>query len=641
MPPEPIEHWHWYCSHSNLRAPGGQPGRPGENGPPGDPGPVGRSGTVRIDATDWGALAERFSAHSLHFVLRAAERAYLAGDLASAHNKLGWLANLGASAANQEVAAIGTHARTLLAQMEGGLDFFGHLPNYAPIVAQAQYSSLAVDWLEYVKELEQLQKECLDDANKAALDLQRFDEALTSVTGARKLLVRSITEGEALISLLTPSIERLRGEQVAAEEVLRRDGERYRDAVVQRVREESGGDCDFGQILVVAGSVVSVASGVWAGAAGILGTIKGLGGVSLSLQGMGQILKAVNAVSADVKNIAGAFRSLGTTLNGASPEQAKIFVVREEFERMTDDFIALIHDHLDPHEAEAYRAVVRRFLDVVAARNQQILALNALQTCQAELRADLARRDQEVARLRDARLQLDDSAGERWSFMVRASDDAKGHLLRAIDQEQKAFDYWGLEHNGLTVASFSYVSLKGYHEELRSRLVAKYEARTRPSQAFSVPPIELNDDTAPDFLACLRATGRALLRLRLDRPEFLGLREVLVDKIALRIEGARAADHRLLVFVTHQGDAMFRTVTGDVVSFSHDPRRTFVKYDNLQVSDTATASLGGEDGKYAYLSPFATWTIEFPRVGNVGLETRDIRKVVIGFEAFGLAPYDS
>lgn len=642
----------WQHGFTGRRAPSGPTGPRGPTGPTGERGAQGKDGTIRIAAAGPETLAAGFTAPSLHLILRSAEADQLGGRLEAAHRKLAWLVAMGAASHDGEAAGIARSARASLAHIHAGLDFFGHVSNYAPHVSFQVYRQVAESWLPFVKELEALREQYITSVNDLGARLQAFDEAQRSVRQAQERIEADIKWTEdSEIPVLAARCDELRIAHADAEDALRRTSEAYQQAVIERVHSESGGDCDFLQIVTVAAAVVPLAGTAWAGAAGIVATAASLSEVGATVEGVGQVIAAIRAVEGNVKEIAGAFAALTAAMPGEEPDALKVLVTQQSFDRTIAALREHIATHLGPAEAAAYDAVVQRFLDIGAARNKLLVMLNAASIRLEALRSDALRREEELNRIKDDRLKTDEGAVERLAFVVRAADDAKAHLLRAVYQEQKAQDYWALEHTPTTYLHFDTLDLEARHRALIEAVVSKAEDRTQDLQHFKVDPPLVIDDAAAQkddawayamraFLQDLRETGRATLRLPAELKAFRNVRELLADRITVGIEGATSDDHRLHLILTHNGDSVFRTRTGTELTFSHLPRAVFLQY-NLDVTHEATTSLGGKEGRFAYLSPFATWTMALRLEDNVGLLTKHIRRVTLAFDAFGTVPIEA
>jgi len=111
------------------------------------------------------------------------------------------------------------------------------------------------------------------------------------------------------------------------------------------------------------------------------------------------------------------------------------------------------------------------------------------------------------------------------------------------------------------------------------------------------------------MFCALHQTGRATFRIEPDLPLYRRKALVLVEDVDLRMRGLpfRSPEDVLLVHLTHQGDPTIIDRHGREMTFRHRPR---VQYADFKNEEKRTISLGGFAGKYAYLSPFATWTVE-------------------------------
>ncbi|PSL34527.1 hypothetical protein [Chitinophaga ginsengisoli] len=108
--------------------------------------------------------------------------------------------------------------------------------------------------------------------------------------------------------------------------------------------------------------------------------------------------------------------------------------------------------------------------------------------------------------------------------------------------------------------------------------------------------------------------------------------------VTIRIKGLSFLDTPFYtVLLTHQGNPRFVDVYGGVREFKHRKRTLFQFYKN---GESETFDLGGLEGRYAYLSPFATWTISiFGSSENVIVPIADIEELGLTFSGVAFARY--
>jgi hypothetical protein len=230
------------------------------------------------------------------------------------------------------------------------------------------------------------------------------------------------------------------------------------------------------------------------------------------------------------------------------------------------------------------------------------------------------------------------------AFMRRAVEQSKLHLIRALYFEHKAYQYWALRTQAFDVADRSVAHLRATHEQLRNSVLFEKENRNRNPQRFTTnPPVVLTAVTHPHVFEGLLKGQLAVFNIPIsgsregDTRAFRGRAEVTVNKIIIRMPGARTSDGDLFVRLRHNGRADFRTRSGQFLSFTHAPRVTFVQFPPEGGEASAPGDLGGQDGEYAYLSPFATWTLEVPASENRGLDLSGLKQIELNFEGFAVA----
>jgi hypothetical protein len=115
---------------------------------------------------------------------------------------------------------------------------------------------------------------------------------------------------------------------------------------------------------------------------------------------------------------------------------------------------------------------------------------------------------------------------------------------------------------------------------------------------------------------------------------------IRANRVDLRLEGA---DEQALLelLLVHTGVATLRHPrTGEVRTFTHDPRAV-VLYQSAD-PDEATPpgdNLGGIEGEFAYLSPAAVWTLRVTSA-QAAAALADLTAIHLDFTAFGYARAD-
>lgn len=651
----------WTCNHVDSRAPNGDTGPTGGTPPAAAAGTAGTSPFARPDGSYDYAAAVAIATHAevmeasslvqLQMLLHDAEQKYLTGQHAEARARLIWLVDVNEpkgppggphdprrdSGASGRVTdgseAIYQRAMALLNQLDVGADYFGLSPDHVPLVSLAHYESVIDELLDDVADVEKAAEQYWANAQHVDVQLRAVHDAVQTTQSARASFERLTDQLAADIGTATKRIAELLTTQENLRVQLDGAADDFKRAVERKVAEERGG-CDFLTLVSTLTTVATVASSVWTAGAGIVTAVGTLGAKAKDdMERLRRVVKVVQTVGAKVSDIAAGYRKLEATFAGPPAlDTAKLLVVKEDFEET-------IKPYLDLPETRAYRGLVRNYLDVVQARNQALLDRETLYGRLMATEADLAAQAAELAHLRDQlAATADPSLAECAGFMRRAADALKFRLLTALYFEHKAFEYWALRREPFDATDRSVAHLRAVHARLKTDVLRTRERRNRPPQRFhSTPPIELLGPAQEAALAALRTTGRMVFEIPRQDRSFRRLAEATVDRATITIDGARSRDTTLTVLLTHNGHAQFTTTSGAAIGFSHTPRLTFAQLDVVDGKHRGEADLGGADDAYAYLSPFAQWTLELSREDNDELDLSTLRSIQLVFHGFAVA----
>jgi hypothetical protein len=181
--------------------------------------------------------------------------------------------------------------------------------------------------------------------------------------------------------------------------------------------------------------------------------------------------------------------------------------------------------------------------------------------------------------------------------------------------------------------------LKFAHSVALDSEIVAMEERNRASQTFTDARVELSLVVSRQAFDQFKQTGRLAFHLTPNsggfRPEWSA---VTVREVLIAVPGAKTKTGALSVVLVHNGAAWFHDSKGERVDFTHWPRTTAITYnikDGNLLTDPAN-NLGGESGKYAYLSPFGAWTLLVLPDLNEALSLNRVKKVELVFKGYFL-----
>jgi hypothetical protein len=145
----------------------------------------------------------------------------------------------------------------------------------------------------------------------------------------------------------------------------------------------------------------------------------------------------------------------------------------------------------------------------------------------------------------------------------------------------------------------------------------------------------LSQGTHPTEFPNFRQTGSLTFAIPRDDPSFnVGLAAITLKGVIVRIPGAKTDDNRVSLELIHRGRAEFLDTARNLLVFSHEPRATQVVYDQVSGPITDDSANLGQDGSFAGLSPFATWTVSLLKANNPGLDLSNAAEITLDFSGF-------
>jgi len=643
----------WICNWSG-RAGNGSRGATGGTPEPAEHGALADSGEIQVIAGTAVEIAKGMSLAWFRMTIHEAELAYINGQIEKSSDLLMWLdtaldspPTLQGSVLNpqepiavdgaiqDEVNALRLRVRALLIQIAQGLDFYGYYPGHVPLASLVVYRDMMKEMLAIADRVEsayELYYQNDQDSVRGRLALEQAISALSqkapTLEQQAQQLVKEITDTR-------DQVQALLGEQVLLQVQVTRADEDFRNAVAREAA------CGLGDVIKAASAVVAIASGV--------GTIAGGLAAAGAVQEMVEAKKVrdslkgrVSYLTKEVKVIGGGLSKIKSgydTISGLLEEDrdaAKLVTSESEFEDTVKQF-----EHLE--EARRFRHLMRQFLATVKARNTQILHADALLT-------RLHETDTESALLQ---LEIDNESAmllefanpflvEHVTFFERAITRIRADVLRGLAMEHRALSYWTLREQpmGGRVTDQSVAHLQALHASFLSRYLRSIEDRNAAPQRFEGPlEFVFKRSEHTEMFERLDKLGRVTFTLPVDLPQYRMLSMVLVEIVRLRLKGLpfQQAGGFISAKLTHHGDASFVDRLGKTSTYRHRRRVRFAFFQ--EGSETMNVDLGGLENTYAYLSPFATWSLEIDRGENNDLNLSSIDEIGIWPSGMAYARY--
>ncbi len=310
-------------------------------------------------------------------------------------------------------------------------------------------------------------------------------------------------------------------------------------------------------------------------------------------------------------------------------DQAKIIVKQEDFDRVLEPYLNKIP------EAQKYKEQMQTFVDTALTRNQKIYEYNALLVKKDDLLAEIDRRNQDITSLTRSQMKTNNPMLAKYKvLMSNMYAQCKRDIVKTLYLEQRAWEYWALEKRRWTFVDEDIAALESLHAKLIASELHKREERTRDSQSVELV-LTISKNEYRQAFDEFQKKGKLVFSFSPNDPRFMDLKELFVSRVEVEIPKIGTSANQLMIELTHNGKATVKDMRGEIVEFSHLPRPTTIIY-QLNSNGARTGSgpnLGGKIGEYAFLSPFAVWTLFVNPAFHADLNLDLVTEVRLKFDA--------
>jgi hypothetical protein len=544
-------------------------------------------------------------------------------------------------------AALCSSARVEMLRLQRGLDYFGHPYNWAPVLSLRHNQKRVTELIGLGKIVEE-QLDIYNNTNKSVTEkLAALNATVTELTrdlaktdAANAVLQKEIEAGENACTSLQKDIEN----QVA---VMKRGQAAIEDEIRKKVDEQ----CNLENVINVTKALVTVGSGAF----DVVGVIKG--GKELleifeeakkAAATIGQakdVIEKIQKTVGDLNSLGKQLSTVTDAVRAGKPDSVKIAVLREEFEENIKPLIKKF-----PTQSKELRTAVRAFFDLNQARNEKILAYNALFVQKAELKA---LSEQLLAHIQSVQTIISENKQALvpvayTSFFRSALGWSKQNLIHLLYEGSRAFYYHTATQRKDLMEKLSDLNVAAL-ADTQARLLTAYDdylrSVGRPYGPITDVKVTVSREEEPAVFEGLPTTGRITFKLDHTHPEFEGLTLVKVDSVTVALPGISGGKTDVLnVAMTMAGDGAVRPVDNNdekgVAHFNCPPRPISFRYSyDPDRRDPIIQPGVIADKEFSALSPFTTWTIDFGLKNNLNkfLNLADIKVIELHFNghAFG------
>ena len=550
-------------------------------------------------------------------------------------------------------AAICSSARVEMLRLQRGLDYFGHPYNWAPVLSLRHNQKRVTELIGLGKIVED-QLDIYNNTNKSVAEkIAALNATVTELTrdlaktdAANDVLQKEIEAGENACTSLQKDIEN----QV---EVMKRGQAAIEDEIHKKIEAQ----CNLENVINVTKALVTVGSGAF----DVVGAIKGgkelldiFDEAKKAAATIGQakdVIEKIQKTVGDLKSLGNQLSTVTDAVKAGKPDSVKIAVLREEFEENIKPLIEKF-----PSQSKELRNAVRAFFDLNQARNEKILAYNALFVQKAELKAlseQLRAHIQSVQTIISENKQTLVPVAYT-SFFRSALGWSKQNLIHLLYEGSRALYYYtGTPRKDLMekLSDLNVAALADTHARLLTAYDDFLRSVGRPYGPITGVTVTISREEDPNLFERFADTGRITFKIDHTHPDFEGLTLVKVDSVAVSLPGIKGAKTDVLnVAMMMAGDGAVRPVDNNdekgVVYFNCPPRPISFRYsyDPDRVDPIIQPGLIA-DKEFSALSPFTTWTIDFGLTKNLNkfLKPADIKTIELHFNghAFGRRPLRS
>jgi len=545
-------------------------------------------------------------------------------------------------------AAIRSSAQVEMLRLQRGLDYFGHPYNLAPVLS-LRHSQKRVTELIGLGKIVEEQIEIYNNTNKSVA------EKVSALNKAIKALSDDLKKTDSANAVLQGQIEST--EKACAS--MQRDIEnqivvmkRHQEEVEEEIRKKVDEQCNLENVIKIGQALVTVGSGAF----NVIGAIKGgselaeifkeAKAAATAIGNAKEAIEKVQKVVGDLNSLGKQLSSVNEAINAKKPDSLKIAVLREEFEENLEPLLEKF-----PKKTKELRNAVRAFFDLNQARNEKLIAYNALFVQKAELKT-LA--EQLAAEIQSIQAIISENQQalvpvSYTTFFRSALTWSKQNLIHLLYEESRAFYYYTGTQKKELMEKLSDLNVAAL-ADTQARLLTAYDEflRTvgRPYGPITDVKVTISKEEQPSIFENLDSTRRITFTLNHTHPEFDGLTLVKADSVAVRLPGVKGGEADVLnVALMMMGEGAVRPVDNNddkaVLRFNCPPRPVSFQYsfDPARKSNPVIQAGLIADKEFSALSPFTTWTLDFGPKSKLNrfFELADIQTIELHFSghAFG------
>ncbi|MGV3616474.1 MAG: hypothetical protein ACO1SV_14185 [Fimbriimonas sp.] len=524
-------------------------------------------------------------------------------------------------------------ATTLQQQMSQGMDSFGRPRNYTPLASYEFYSGQLAQMIEWFGKLEDGYRDYFATDKDAKKEREAVQDILE---GSRQSVEDSQKAVKDLYGIARDSLQ-----DILTFDVAIRDERATVVPMIDRFKEklDKHFDVDFKEIFAAVSTIAFAPESGWMWATQAAGTLYKFDHDIVTDDGQTlpkkYMVRQVGAIGGSIKQLVEGFKVLPDGTIGEDDAGAALLLAEQKsLYRLLDS----IYDKFTA-EVDELKTAFKKYVDVVLARNQEILKYNSaillILQHQNSIQDITAKKE---ALTREFLEDFNPSLPIVTSFVATMYERARDQVLAALYMTARSYRFWALSDENLVASllggksptSIDKTVLAGVQQQILARYSATVEAFGHGAQHYP------KDESKRGLFVNLKEaelrtlTSKGAVKVRILAPSadpnvasnpFREFADVRVNRVRFWLEGVTekpgapaGADKNVHVRLTHTGTETIENDLGHAFEFSHAPELLTFIYDNATLEPVQEGEFvitpGGSKASYALYGPFTWWQVE-------------------------------
>jgi hypothetical protein len=529
-------------------------------------------------------------------------------------------------------------SKTMLDYYQRGLDFYGHYPNWAPILSLESYQRRIDQLIPLGKIIEDQFRKYQDDKTKS-------DERLAIIGTVKTKLLADIRNDNDEIDELQSQIE-LTLTLIVNLNIILQEQQAYVFRTEQIFTAEFKkyisikSSCKFKDIIEAVSTIVKMGSAVYGNVQNIAIFADKFETITSTTDNIINSIKIIQQVKTGFDSLKEGWEKLTKVLDGDKKAVGLMMAKREEFDEMIKDLLG------EFKAADELKSAVDDMFDIIDKRNQTICTYNSHFVSKAKLQAQVIQKSAQLSEVTVLLKQQnpDPALPSFTSFMQHSYNTIKTTLVRKLYEENRAFAYWSLQESPFSTSDMNMATLSDTHSRLSEKIDLYKERKGGPFQPFT-QQIEIKAEDWELAFRTFPETRKISFTFDLSMKEFRNQFQVMASKVAIEFPDVKSENDVFSLRLVHSGHSFQRADSkSEPVEFSHLPRTVPYKIDFKNPKNTGGGLIGDNEAKgakqgYSGLSPFTLWTLDFSLLSDNEFKVlANMTRFVLTFEGTYTSP---